>query len=130
MDLAENKIIWSDQVAEIHEMPSGYCPTIEESFSFYASEFQDRIKQVFSSCINEGIPYDEEMQLISAKGRKVWVRTIGVAERNDSGRVVGLHGGLQDITERKLFEERLKYMSLHDKPDCTTGPTLKMRCSG
>ncbi len=115
VDFSENRMVWSDQLAEIHEMPPGYCPAIEESFSFYAPEFQERIKQVFSSCINEGVHYDEEMQLISARGRKVWVRTIGVAEKNESGDIVCVHGGLQDITDRKLAEEQLMYMSLHDR---------------
>ena len=111
VNLAERKIVWSAQVAAIHEMPSDYSPTVKEAIGFYAPEYADRIQQVFNYCANKGIPYDEEMQLITGKGRRVWVRTIGVAERDESGRIVNVIGGFQDITARKNNEEEIRSLN-------------------
>ena len=47
------------------------------------------------------------MQIITARGRRVWVRTIGEAVRNATGEIIQVHGAFQDITERKLAEEVL-----------------------
>lgn len=108
-NLIENRVIWSDEVAGIHEMPAGYSPTVEEGIRFYAPECRERIKQVYSACAREGVPYDEEMQIVTANGRRVWVRTIGIAERDPSGAIVRVLGGFQDITERKKAEEALRH---------------------
>jgi PAS domain S-box-containing protein len=107
VNLKELKVIWSDQVAAIHDMPPDYSPTVEEAIGFYAPEYIDRIRKVFADCAEKGIPYDEELQIISGKGRRVWVRTIGVAERDESGRIVSITGGFQDITSRKKNEEEI-----------------------
>ncbi len=115
VNLSENRVIWSHQVAAIHEMPPGYSPKIEEIISFYAPEYQDKINQVFSACVTEGIPYDEEMQIMTRKGRLIWVRTIGVAEKDESGNIIRVQCGIQDITDRKQAEEKLRHLSLHDQ---------------
>ncbi len=108
VDLVQDRVEWSDEVAEIHEMPPGYSPTVEAGIGFYAPGFRERMREVFSACAQEGKHYDEEMQILTATGRRVWVRTIGVAERDDSGRVTAVQGGFQDITERKTAEEALR----------------------
>lgn len=71
VDLEHNKVYWSEEVAKIHETPSGYQPSLEEGIAFYAPEWRDRIADVFGVCAREGIPYDEEMEIITAKGHRV-----------------------------------------------------------
>ena len=115
VNLTENRVIWSEQAAAIHEMPPGYSPRIEEVISSYAPEYRRRIKKVFSACVSEGVPYDEEMRIITGRGGLVWVRTIGVAEEDNSGAIIRVQCGIQDITERKEAEERLRHLSLHDQ---------------
>ncbi len=108
VNLETNRVTWSDEVADIHEMPRGYHPTVEEGIRFYAPESLERITEVYTACVKEGIPYDEELQIITGKGRKVWVRTIGVAERDNEGKVARIHGGFQDITLMKRQERKLQ----------------------
>jgi len=102
IDLATNIPAWSDEVADILEMPHGYVPGVTEAISFYAPEWQDRMRQVFSDCAEQGIPYDEEMEIIIRTGRRVWVRTTGEAVKNEEGKIIKVQGSFQDITERKL----------------------------
>jgi PAS domain S-box-containing protein len=112
-DLAANKITWSDLAAEIHDMPRGYSPTVEEGLGFYAPEWRETIKQVFSTCARDGTPYDKEVEVVTAQGRRVWVRTTGEAVRDASGKIIRVQGAFQDITEHKhavaaLAEEALR----------------------
>ena len=108
VNLEENRVIWSDEVAVIHEMPPGYSPTVEQGISFYAPEWKERITKVFSDCAQKGMPYDEEMEIITAGGKRVWVKTIGEAVKNDAGKIVKVQGAFQDITERKWDDEKLQ----------------------
>ncbi len=73
VDLRENRVHWTDQVADIHGMPRGFSPTVEEGISFYAPECRARIAEVFAACARDGTPYDEELQILTASGRRVWV---------------------------------------------------------
>ena len=107
-NLEENLVIWSDEVAAIHEMPAGYSPSVEKGISFYPPEWQERITKVFTDCAQKGIPYDEEMEIITAGGKRVWVRTIGEALKNDAGKILKVQGAFQDITDRKRAEEALR----------------------
>ncbi len=109
VNLKENQVTWSDQVAAIHDMPAGYSPTVDEGISFYAPEYQERIIKAFNACATQGIPYDEELQIITGKGRRIWVRTIGTAERDESGKIVRVQGGFQDLSERKGLEMKLTH---------------------
>ena len=107
VELPEYISVWSDEVARIHEMPSGFTPTVEEGMGFYAPEYRERISEVFERCVSSGEPYDEEMQIITRTGRRVWVRTMGVPERDASGNIVRVLGGFQDISELKKAQEDL-----------------------
>ncbi len=105
VNLDENRVTWSDEVAAIHEMPAGYSPSVEQGISFYAPQWRERITKVFTACAQEGIPYDEEMEIITAGGKRVWVRAIGEPVKNDAGKIVKVQGAFQDITDRKQAEK-------------------------
>lgn len=107
VNLDENRCYWSDEVAAIHEMPIGYSPLLEEGIGFYAPEWRDKITEVFTNCAQNGVPYDEEMQIITSKGKSVWVRAIGEAVRDENGKIVKVQGAFQDISERKISEKAL-----------------------
>jgi len=110
--LKENRSYWSDQVAAIHEMPAGYAPLVEDGINFYAPEWRDRITKVFTDCAQKGIPYDEDMEILTSTGKRVWVRTSGEAVTDENGKIYKVHGSFQDITERKKAEEKLKESEL------------------
>jgi PAS domain S-box-containing protein len=108
VDLKNDIVAWSDAVADIHEMPHGYAPTVSDGISFYAPEWQEKITHVFSACAQEGIPYDEEMMIITKSGKLVWVRTIGRAVKDEKGNIIRVEGSFQDISEKKKAEEKLR----------------------
>jgi PAS domain S-box-containing protein len=104
----EMKVRWSDEVASIHDEPAGFGPELETWIAYYAEEYQDAIRQAMVACARAGKPFDMEGRLTTAKGRKVWVRVIGEAIRDEKGEITLLQGALQDITAQKLAERTLK----------------------
>lgn len=108
VDLASGRIKWSDEVCAIHELPAGSSPTLEEGIAYYAPECIDRIRALFQACARDGTSFDEELQIITARGRRVWVRAIGEAVRDADGRIVQVQGAFQDISEKKGTEAELQ----------------------
>ena len=49
-------------------------------------------------------PFDEEFRKITGTGRAIWVREIGEAVRDGTGKIVGAQGAFQDITEHRKLE--------------------------
>jgi PAS domain S-box-containing protein len=107
VNLDEDCSYWSDEVAAIHEMPAGYAPLVQEGMNFYTPEWHNKIREVFTKCAKNGISYDEDMEIFTASGKRVWVRTIGEAVRDNNGKIVKVQGAFQDISERKVMEAAL-----------------------
>jgi len=97
LDLEQGRIEWSDQLAAIHDAPPGYKPPLEDAFGFYAPEWRDKVMELVEACRTAGEPFDEEMQIVTLKGRRAWVRTIGHAVRNEAGDIVRVEGAVQEI---------------------------------
>ena len=106
--LGENRVTWSDEVASIHEMPAGYSPSLKEGINFYPGEYRDKITKAVNSCIENGIPYDEKLQIVTAKGNYVWVRATGQAVKDENGKIVKIEGSFQDVNDFKQIEESLQ----------------------
>lgn len=124
VDLKENRSYWSDEVAAIHEMPPGYAPLVEDGINFYAPEWRERIIKVFTECAKNGVPYDEEMEIIASSGRRVWVRTIGEAVRDESGKIIKVEGAFQDISEQKIAEAKIREKDLQFRKLSANVPDL------
>ena len=105
LNLSKKKITWSDEVAAIHEMPPGYSPSLAEGINFYAPEWHDKITNAINSCSESGTPFDLELELITAKGNRIWVRSTGEAVRDKIGNIAKIRGSFQDITERKQIKQ-------------------------
>jgi PAS domain S-box-containing protein len=107
IDLATNKLTWTDETYRIHEVDPHSQPLIEDGINFYAPEAQPILKEAMARTIKEGVPFDLELPFITAKGKSLWVRSIGNAEQAD-GQTIRLFGVFQDITERKMAECALR----------------------
>jgi diguanylate cyclase (GGDEF)-like protein/PAS domain S-box-containing protein len=100
LDLRQDRLEWSDQLAAIHDAPPGWQPPREEAFNFYAPEWRDKVVALLHACAAAGEPFDEEMQIVTLAGRRAWVRTVGQAVRNAAGEIVRVEGAVQEIAPR------------------------------
>ena len=110
LDLLTNKVIWSDVVYNIHELPVGSEINLEKALDFYAPETRPKITKAVELAIKKGIPWDIQTAFITAKGNELWVRAVGYAEFTN-GVATSLRGAFQDITELKRAEEQAKEAS-------------------
>lgn len=104
LNLLEGTLYWSEMTKEIHDVGQDYTPNIDTAVEFYKEGYsRDKITQVVQKGIEEGTPWNEELQLVTATGREVWVLAKGEPAFID-GICVRLFGSFQDINDRKLAE--------------------------
>jgi PAS domain S-box-containing protein len=106
VDLTNDTVQWSAETRVIHDVAPDFQPTMEEALAFYAPEYQTQIRTAFERCITDGKPFDEVLQFITGKGKRLWARSIGEAVKDDDGQIVALHGAFQDISELIAARER------------------------
>ena len=106
LDLQDGTIEWSDQTCRIHDVEPGHRPTFAEAVSFYAPEGRAAIREAIERAIEERNPFDLELPMDTARGRRIWVRTVGEVAYAD-GRPVRAFGAFQDITRRHDAEVAL-----------------------
>ena len=107
LDVKTSTPIWSPEVFRIHEVDPASPPTLKQAINFYAPEARPEIRRVMSAALKDGTPFDVTLPLITATGKRRWVRAIGAAER-ENGEIVRLSGGFQDISEQHEVRGRLE----------------------
>ncbi|HEY3476710.1 MAG TPA: PAS domain S-box protein, partial [Anaerolineales bacterium] len=106
-DPITGKGTWTDEVARIHDLDPAQETSVEIGLGFYVGESRQNIEQAVQEAIKLGKPYDLELEMITAKGKHKWVRTMALPTI-ENGKVVKVQGIFQDITERKQTEKALK----------------------
>jgi PAS domain S-box-containing protein len=119
---------WTEEVYRIHEIDPGTDVDLKNAISFYAPEAQPVIRAAVEAGLQSAVPWDMELPLVTAKGRRIWVRAQGRAVLQD-GKVVRLVGAIQEVTEQHeaLAHMRLMEMSIYHQNDAVvivdlTGP--------
>lgn len=114
VDLKTMTPVWSEEVYRIHEVDPSVKPDLNRAIDFYAPEARPVIAAAVRDAIEQGKPYDLELPFITAKGRHIWVRSMGEPTM-ENGVCVRLAGTFQDITHIKLSEEALRRSEEHHR---------------
>jgi PAS domain S-box-containing protein len=104
IQLPERTLTWSDENCAIHDLPPGHTPTLAEGIGYFPPEHRAEVLRYVEACAQDGTPYDFELPKFTAKGRLIWVRSIGEAVRDAEGKIIRIQGAFQDITVRKQVE--------------------------
>ena len=111
VDLPAVGVTWSDEVAAIHGVPLGTQPNLEQALGFVSENSRARLNEVFVECLGRGTPFDIEVEIDTADGRRIWARSIGEAQRDAAGVITRVQGAFQEITDRKLAEEEIRRLN-------------------
>ncbi len=98
---------WTDEVARIHDVDPALPTSMDVGIQYYADESREKIRAAVKEAIECGVPYDLELELVSAKGIRKWIRTIGHPVMKD-GRVMEVKGSFQDISDRIQAQRALR----------------------
>ena len=106
LDVATKTLRWTGETYRIHDVPESESPDLATAILFYDLPGRSVLEAAVQSGLEEGKPFDLELPITSARGRRLWTRAMGYPVKAD-GRVVKLTGTFQDITARKRAEERI-----------------------
>ena len=130
LDAATGEGRWTDEVARIYDLDPGVPPNRELGLSAYPGAARERIRAAVEQAIARGTPYDLELEFVSTRGNRKWVRTIGRPVM-EAGRVAKLRGAMQDITERKLAAQALEESEARFRSLIEGAPeAIFMHCDG
>ncbi|WP_126650711.1 response regulator [Chryseobacterium aureum] len=105
VNLKNNTVIWSQSTREIHKIDKAFRPDFENALGFYSEDSREKLKYLFERAVKDGIPYDEELQLVRNDGVMIWVRVKGIPEFED-GVCIRVFGIIQDIdTFKNIYLE-------------------------
>jgi PAS domain S-box-containing protein len=104
-DRNTNAVVWSDELYRIAGLKPGSPAALASNHpQLFPPEHWERISRCADEAIRFGTPYELDVEMFSNGSRK-WVTARGEAQRDADGRISGLRGTVQDITERKLREQ-------------------------
>lgn len=106
LDLRSRRVSWSSETRRIHEVPADFAPTLDNALDFYTPDAQRTMEAAVRQAMATGLSWDLEVPLVTATGRRIWVRAVGEAEYEGSA-VVRLFGAFQDVTERRHMAQQL-----------------------
>lgn len=96
--IADKTLTWTPTVNNIYGVSKNLKPTLAEAFSFYKKgKSKETIQQVVEEAIATGKPWNENLQLVRADGKTIWVNSIGRPKYKD-GICIRVIGTVQDIT--------------------------------
>ena len=99
---------WTEETFCILEIDtSKEAPRVPEGVSFIRPAYLPAAQEAIKRAIEYGEPYDQEWEVITAKGNIRWVHSIAKAVR-ENGKIIRITGSFQDITKRKEVERKLK----------------------
>ncbi|HPR59899.1 MAG TPA: PAS domain S-box protein [Prolixibacteraceae bacterium] len=99
----DQKLFYSKEIYEILESDDYFEPTIEKATNFYIPEHHKIFKDAVRKIIEEAIPYDLDLKIITAKGNTKWVNIKGKILEN-SPIIIGV---FQDISDYILENQAL-----------------------
>ncbi len=106
-DLTTRSLVWTAETFRIFGVTqSEFTPTLEGALSRFVPEHRETVRDAHLN----GTPFRLEVELELPTGKRRRVRLHGIPE-NESQR---LSGAIQDVTEERALEERLRHSSRMD----------------
>ena len=113
VDLATQKVTWSDEVYRMSGLPIDREITLEQALSFYPEPERRTLIDILADTIERRGAFDLKLPYRSLSGGPRWVHLMGEVEVVD-GRATKLMGVVQDITERRSAEAQMWHLANHD----------------
>lgn len=110
LTLPDRALYWNEITRSIFEVEPEFSPTLEKSVNFYTPEYRNILMKSLDDCISNHKGFDIEMEIITQKGAKKWLRLIGKMDTESTPQKA--YGVVQDITKVKIAEAEAKKSTL------------------
>ena len=108
LNLSTNEVYWSEELYRIYGLdPSNPAPPYTEHGKIFTPDSWSILSESLAKTAETGIPYELELETLSADGTNGWLWVHGEAEKDEKGKITGLHGAARDITESKMAEQEI-----------------------
>jgi diguanylate cyclase (GGDEF)-like protein/PAS domain S-box-containing protein len=108
-ELETDKVTWSEELFDIFQLEfSEDAPSFAEQEKLYLSPDLLRWRDAVADAIAHQRPYEIELTIIRPDGSQRFCVVRGEVEVDAYGSVVRLYGSLQDVTEAKLAQLRVR----------------------
>ncbi len=106
---ATSKMVWSNETYRIFELDPTLATTLYKEYrdKFIPDDLAE-VDKLQSEAFKNGEGYTSESRLLCTNGLIKYVLIIGKVVKEESGTIIGLKGTVQDITEQKKTEQKLK----------------------
>jgi two-component system, cell cycle sensor histidine kinase and response regulator CckA len=99
LDATDHHQEWSEEIFRVLDHTGDAEPTFEEALRLYPALDRERLEAAIATCLEDGTPFDLELEVVTFAGRRIPVRAIGEADRDTRGRIRGIIGAFQDISD-------------------------------
>jgi PAS domain S-box-containing protein len=107
-DAGTDTFKWSEEYYRIYGFdPSQREPGLKEHLKAYAPGSAALLDEAVKRNLQTGQPYQIDLELANTTGTTRWITMRSETKRDANGKIIGLRGTAQDITERKKNEEAL-----------------------
>ncbi len=111
-DLEAQRVTWSDQVFRLFDRdPALGPPDYEENMAYYLPEDRARLEASVRQVLDDGRTSEGDHTIRLPSGELRHHASSIEARRDDDGRVVSIHGTVQDITGRKEAENQVRELA-------------------
>ncbi len=108
LDLDTQEVIWTEELYKMYGFdPSLPPPPYTEHSKLFTQESWELLSNSLAQTSEFGIPYELELRTVRADKTNGWMWVRGETVKDSSGKIIGLWGAAQDISQRKLTEEAL-----------------------
>jgi two-component system sensor histidine kinase/response regulator len=102
--------VWSDELYRLWGFePQSFEPDMARLFDRLHPEDAEPVREACLAQMATPVPWAGEFRVILPDGTTRWLETRMAPLEDDAGTVVGAHGITQDITERKVAEEQVRF---------------------
>ncbi|EGM70275.1 EAL domain-containing protein [Shewanella sp. HN-41] len=107
-DTVTNTHTWSEQVFAIYGLTPKKALDFEQLQSLFTPESWQKLNQAAMRCLETGDPYECEAELVETETSvSAWIMVRGQATLDEQGKVIKLHGTVQDITQSRMLQQQI-----------------------
>ncbi len=112
LDIETDEMVFSEELRQVVDPQRKLESTIDALLVACHCHDRASLEAVLDDARKKGAPFDLELRMV-VEGEDIWVRALGRADVRQ-GKTVKLYGAVQDITDRKRTEARLRELATTD----------------